>query len=649
MVMRQDLPSRLLAVLLVLGAVLCVVPPARAGVNWWTPIGPEGGGIFDLEVDPQTRTVYAGTAGGVFASTDDGASWARRNRGLGAYGGLLAHSATPVPTLYTVGREGVIYRSLDGGLSWIPGGRPGFDQVYSLVADPSDASVLYAGTSFQGIYKSSNGGATWEQVLEGGSCQLTFSLVIDPRNPSTVYATCLLSASPFVKTTDGGATWTPQGTLPPFGGSNDELMLALDPDRPGVIYLTGEVFLVDGPHLFTFKSTDDGASWTPFGPGEGLILPSPPGLLFVGKHRSTDGGNTWQELPLPAAPTVLAFVPEEPATLYAGIPSFGVYKSTDAGVTWKVMNRGLAATSIQGLEISPKSTLYALVNGLGLQMGARGGRRWQRADAGLAIPEFLSPVFDHPLLIDPQEPSSLYFGSSEGLARSTDGGASWTVVNECLVSRFLAIDPRNPDWLYALRSFHSSCGAPYNSCEVLRSSDAGATWTCIAPSQLYLTVEELVVDPVEPSRIYALRPIKNNIWVSHNRGNTWSRLRFPRFIGLRTLAVDPKDSRRLYVGAEYGRLYKSTDRGATWSESSSGLPTGGFESILQIVIDPQRPQTVYVVHTEGVFVSGNGGRTWHPLNGGLPTAPVRLVLDPQNPRKLYAATRGNGVYVHERR
>jgi hypothetical protein len=28
---------------------------------------------------------------------------------------------------------------------------------------------------------------------------------------------------------------------------------------------------------------------------------------------------------------------------------------------------------------------------------------------------------------------------------------------------------------------------------------------------------------------------------------------------------------------------------------------------------------------------------------------VRLVLDPQNPRKLYAATRGNGVYVHERR
>jgi photosystem II stability/assembly factor-like uncharacterized protein len=646
MVMRQDVPSRLLAIFLVLGAALCVVPPARAGVNWWTPTGPEGGLIFDLEVDPQTRTVYAGTAGGVFASTNGGTSWVRRNRGLGAYGGLLAHSATPAPALYTVGREGVIYRSLDGGLSWIPGGRPGFDQVYSLVADPSDASVLYAGTSFNGIYKSSNGGATWDQVLDG-SCQLILSMAIDPRDPSTVYVACGTSAVPFFKTTDGGATWTPQGTRPPIESS--ELTLVLDPDRPGVVYLTAKVFLNEGYSLTTFKSSDDGATWTRFGPDDGFILPSPPGLLFLGKHRSTDGGNTWQELPLPAAPTVLDFAPGDPATLYAGIPAFGVYKSTDAGVTWKVVNRGLAATTIQGLEISPESTLYALVDGLGLQKGVRGGRRWQRADAGLAIPAFLTPFLDHPLVIDPQEPSNLYFGSSEGLARSTDGGASWTVVNECLVSRFLTIDPRNPDWLYALRSFHSSCGAPYNNCEVLRSSDAGATWACIAPSQLYLTVEELVVDPVEPSRIYAVRPLKDNIWVSHNRGNTWSRLRLPRFIGLRTLTVDPKDSRKLYVGTSSGLVYKSTDRGATWSESSSGLPTGGFQSILQIVIDPQRSQTVYVVHTEGVFVSGNGGRTWHPLNGGLPTAPVRLVLDPQNPRKLYAATRGNGVYVHERR
>jgi photosystem II stability/assembly factor-like uncharacterized protein len=139
--------------------------------------------------------------------------------------------------------------------------------------------------------------------------------------------------------------------------------------------------------------------------------------------------------------------------------------------------------------------------------------------------------------------------------------------------------------------------------------------------------------------------------VSTDRGDHWRKLRLPaQATELTVLAVDPRDSRRLYVGTLAGRLFKSVDRGATWSALSHGLPAEGPEgTIRDIVVDPRRPQTVYVVNASGVYISGNGGRTWFPLNGGLPDAPWRLVLDSQNPRKLYAATQRNGVYVHERR
>lgn len=648
MLMRQNLPSRLLAVLLVVGAVLCVAPPAHAGVNWWTPVGPEGGWIHDLEVEPQTRTVYAGTNGGVFASTDGGVSWQRRSRGLRYRGlGQLTVSARPVPTVFVVEPDGV-YRSMDGGLSWLPGKWPYSEGPSSIIADPSDASILYAGTYSDGLFKSFDSGVSWARVLDD-SCGVIESLAIDPRVPSTVYAMCGEGVASFFKSTDRGATWAAQGTALPDEAR--EWKLVLDLQQTGVVYVTALVFQGDHYGLVTYKSADDGASWTRFGPGDAFILPSPPGLLFLGRHRSTDGGNTWQELPLPAAPTSLAFAPDDPATLYAGIPPFGVYKSTDAGVTWRPIGRGLSANTIDALEISPESTLYALAPGLGLQKGVRGGRRWQRADAGLPLGEF-TLLLDHPLAIDPQEPSKLYYAGSEGVAHSTDGGALWTLLTPCVLGRNVVIDPQDSDRLYASGFYnpdHPSCGEINNQCAIFRSSDAGATWSCAAPPHLYLTVEGLVLDPAEPSRLYALRPTKDNILVSHNRGNTWSRLRLPKLIEPTALAVDPKDSRRLYVGTRSGRLYKSTDRGATWSESSTGLPTGSDRLIRQIVIDPQRPQTVYVANASGVFISANGGRTWHPLNGGLPDAPWQLVLDPQNPRKLYAGTKSNGVYVHERR
>jgi len=645
--MRQTETVRALLVL----AFLVSASPAEAGVNWWTPVGPEGGIISSLAVDRATRTVYAGTGGGVFVSPNGGGSWERRSRGLTGSAPLAA-SSVPVPVVYASGPQD-LFRSTDAGVAWRPLGVGnslgiGWYGAYALAVDPADSSKVYVGTPFDGVLRSSDGGATWKQSLDDNACGIIWSLAIAAQSPSTIYAGCDAGTqAPFFKSTDGGATWTAPGSVLPDGGR--AARLALDPNRAGVLYLSALVYRDVNEVWITYKSVDDGATWTRLNVEGGPVTTTPSGLVLVGKRRSVDGGATWQDLSLPAAPGALAFDPGNPAILYAGLPA-GVYKSTDAGVTWSLGNRGFFAASVQALVIDPEQpTLYAMVQGLGLRKGVGGGARWQRADAGLPLDAIFGSFEIPALAIDPVVTSNLYLGWKGGFAHSSDGGASWTVLfdDPCLWISGLAVDPQDPDRLYASGSLSGSCSAGGSYCLTFRSVDAGATWTCASsPDMDYVT--QLAVDPGKPSRIYAAT-LGEGLWVSANRGDTWRKLKgLRRFSSTPTaFAVDPTDSRRLYVGDLYGKVFKSNDGGATWTDSSHGLPYGAV--LRNFAFDPSRPQTVYVAGSRGVFISGNGGRTWFSLNGGLPGASGILVLDPTNPRKLYVSTYGYGIYAHERR
>jgi photosystem II stability/assembly factor-like uncharacterized protein len=629
---------------------LCAAP-AGAGVNWWTPIGPEGGVITSLAVDPATRTLYAAASGDVFVSRNGGTTWERRSRGLESVSHVAA-SSVPAPVVYAAA-EGFLYRSTDGGVSWVASSRyPGSGGTWALAVDPSDSSKVYVGTPFDGIMKSTDGGATWSAVFDDASCGFIYSLEISVTAPSTLYVGCESGQTPFFKSTDGGVTWTAAGSSLPDGGQG--IVLALAPGAAGVLYASTRILVGIEYEWRTYKSLDDGATWTRLAVSGSPVEAGPGGLVFVGKHRSTDGGQTWHELPLPVVPDSLLLDPGNPAVVYAGLLP-GVYRSADAGATWTPRSRGLFAAQIQALEIDPQEpTLYAVIRGLGVRKRAAGQARWRRADAGLPLDDVFASFETPALAIDPVEPSNLYLGWPDGFARSSNGGASWTALpyeeDGCVFIRELDVDPRDPDRIYAagVLSREGSCSSPSGPiCLIFHSDDAGATWTCAGPAPLDV-VTELVVDPSsQPSRLYAAT-LGEGVWMSADRGGTWRKLKgLRRFNNVFTaFAVDPTDSRRLYAGDLYGRVYKSIDRGATWTEASRGLPQ---VLIRQIVVDPQRSQTVYAVDAGGIYISGNRGQTWHPLNGGLASAPWILLLDPTNSRKLYAGTARTGVYAHERR
>ncbi|MEI9986416.1 MAG: hypothetical protein WDN69_26530 [Aliidongia sp.] len=86
-------------------------------------------------------------------------------------------------------------------------------------------------------------------------------------------------------------------------------------------------------------------------------------------------------------------------------------------------------------------------------------------------------------------------------------------------------------------------------------------------------------------------------------------------------------STTLYAGGEAGfGLFKSTDGGASWTESDSGLPQHGFTLFTDLAIDPQTTSTLYAgTQDAGVFKSTDGGATWNAVDNGSPVAPEKIL------------------------
>src|SRR5262249_37762981 len=91
--------------------------------------------------------------------------------------------------------------------------------------------------------------------------------------------------------------------------------------------------------------------------------------------------------------------------------------------------------------------------------------------------------------------ATLYAGTSKGVFKSTNGGASWSAANSGLETSInsLAIDPLKPSTLYAATWDRG----------VFKSTDAGSTWNAVNSGLTTLRVQSLVIDPKDPSRLYA--------------------------------------------------------------------------------------------------------------------------------------------------
>lgn len=660
-------------------------------------------------------------SGDTAAAVDPSLFKALKWRGIGPYRGGRALAVSGVPgdpdTFYFGAVAGGVWKTTDGGATWrsLTDGTP-ISSVGAIAIAPSNPNIIYVGTGEaaprgditygDGVYKSVDAGKTWTFLGLADSRQIG-ALIVDPKDPDIVLVAALGHAfGPNVergvfRTTDGGRSWTKVLYKDAQTGAID---VSFDPHDSRVVYAA------------LWQARRQPWNFSSGGPGSGL-------------YRSTDGGVTWTHLSgngLPAGILGRIHVSVSGADgrrIYAMIEAAqgGLYRSDDGGVHWQRINDdgrlSQRAWYFSTILADPKSadTVYAENTGL-----------FRSTDGGKTFTLLPGRHGDHHgIWIDPTDPNRIIEASDGGATVSVDHGESWSSQDNQPTAQFyhVAVDNRFPYYVYGAQQDNTSVA-------IASMDDEGAIverdWYDVFPGECGFVIP----DPRDADIVYGTSENLVGRFNKHtmqlqaipvypiNASGHAARDLEHRFNWTSPLMMSPFDPDTLYFGME--RLYRTTDDGMSWkaispdltrNDKSKQLASGGpitkditsveyYDTIFAIagstlkrgmiwvgtddgliqltrddggswsnvtphdmpawstisMIEPSRydADTAYVAVDRHklddikpyVFMTADGGRTWSRIDAGLPDGAVVHAVREDSVRRnlLYAATE-TGVFA----
>jgi photosystem II stability/assembly factor-like uncharacterized protein len=364
-------------------------------------------------------------------------------------------------------------------------------------------------------------------------------------------------------------------------------------------------------------------------------------LVAVPAEADTGGWSVAGALPSGGVTSRIVIDPVTPSTLYAAAQQ-GQYKSTDSGASWKRIFKTLNPPADFAIDPQNPDILYLVSTDSegGFYKSTDGGATWAKMDSGiLGKGPFVIDQLVH-VAVDPVNEGVVYVGANNtGVYKSTDGGAHWTQSSTGIVMGStvntqvlrLVVDPVSPAVVYAfVDTYDGSASATY----LYKSADSGATWTALSSTPYFLFPEDVEIDPADHTHLIA--SFGNSIDASHNSGALFTVLYTSAFP--QTLAFDPSDSKHILVGSNTS-LYVSSD-GSTFS-SDSKVPSNG---IAGIAFDPVTPSNIYLGSTAwGVLKSSDSGATWSQSTSGIPNLAATRLLEGAD-GILYMSTARSGIY-----
>ena len=546
---------------------------------------------------------------------------------------------------------------------WQSIGLSGGGAMYTPAISPVDPKLMMLNCDMSAAYRSTDGGANWQMIHYSQLQSSTrVSPVFHPTDPKVVYANAGWEDGLKVSR-DKGKTWKPVQGLPEGAG-----VIGLDPGNPSLMLAGGRGAI--------YRSTDGGKHWRSSTGPAGSVLgfhfdqasPAKQRVCFAATNssvfRSNDGGVTWKDIGggLPWQ-NVRAFAGGSEAkaktcVLYCAVESRevngemagGVYRSDDRGASWRrAMGEGIdqkAKTGWQGkvgpaqyefvltTDVNP-SVVYAVrtENGMIYRSDDRGDH-WRpilfTVKGGLKF-----NVEPHYIIaetggwgenisgagIDPSNPDHVIITDWMCVYITTDGGKMWksghtrradpkgrATKGQQWVNNGLVV---TTVWHYDIDPFeHNRHYISYTDIGYARSTDAGKTWYWQHGEPLRNTTYELAFDPETPGKIWGA------------------------FADLHDIPNNNVISGRHYWPTAGGGVGVSEDFGATWKDTSQGLPG---KPIVSVVVDPKSPKgsrTLYASAFEaGVYKSTDDGKTWVKRSDGLGDPNVnmracRLILHP---------------------
>jgi hypothetical protein len=272
------------------------------------------------------------------------------------------------------------------------------------------------------------------------------------------------------------------------------------------------------------------------------------------------------------------------------------------------------------LAVSPTraTNLFAGLTGGPLFHSIDAARTWSRTE----LVDVLA------LAVDETDATLVWAGFKDGAWRSTDGGTTWKFA------------PGLDGSVTTLVSSPSQRGTFYAGVDnrVFVVSNEGA-WT--AAGVLTGKIEALIVAPRDPSLVWAA-VAGAGVVRTVDAGGTWT----PFNAGLGSmdvtrLAADPGSSDAIFAASRGGGLWRSK-RDGPWVALTTAW---GDSDVIDIVVARARVDRLFVATTTDVFRTDDGGKTWASDPGGQPLSGVtRLVVDPKDGDGAYAGTRDAGVW-----
>ncbi len=482
------------------------------------------------------------------------------------------------PNIVYVGvASGGVWKTTNGGTTW----EPVFDnEAVSTIGDvtvaPSDPSIVWVGTGEpnnrqssswgNGVYKSTDAGKTWTNVGLKDSHHIG-RIAIHPRNPNVVYVAALgrlwgpNKERGVYKTTDGGKTWTQQLFINEDTGVVD---VAMDPQSPDMLYAaayerrrTAYGFNGGGPDGAIYRTTDGGATWKKLTKG----LPY------------AEGGDVGR--------IGLSIYRRNPNIVYAIVQHSkgGVFRSEDKGESWTRMSDTNPRPSYYSqIVVDPNNDLRIWVMGAPMFYSEDGGKNFVNNRVTRIHGDY------HAMWINPANSDHMIVGTDGGIHWSYDGGRSWEYVNSLALGQFyeVGVDMRRPYWICGgLQDNGSWCGP---SATPFQQGISNEDWFRVAGGDGYYAQ----IDPTDAATVYA-ESQDGNVLRRDLRTHE-ARIIRPepkegepryRFQWNSPIVISAHDPKTIYYGGNF--LFKSTDRGDTWTKLGGDLTTGVERNNLPIL------------------------------------------------------------------